>query len=62
MTQPIDYTNIIENLVIFCAGGAIVWVLKSVLKATKDVNALFRKVRKLYKFVHKDEWEQHWND
>ena len=62
--MDIDWSVI--NAIIVAMSGAVIsgltWVIKDFFKMRKDVNANFRKMRKLYRRVYGEKWLEEWEE
>lgn len=62
MESLIDITDIIQKGAVYIILGVLGWVGKTVHKNQRDVNALFRKTRRIYREAYGDDWEKKWED
>jgi len=62
MEQLLDINDIIQQSAAYLIIGILGWHSKTVRKNRRDMNCMFRKVRRLYRHQFGDAWEEKWND
>jgi len=64
--MDIDWNDIVNKIIIVGVSGSVAgsftWIIKDFFRMRKDVNANFRKMRKLYRKTYGDKWVEEWEE